>query len=77
MADGFEMRCVYMMTDENITANADKKILFGIIPSLTLVNKKKSLQPFYLWGLSGFFDSRRYVLYIIIWQISEDFLCFL
>ena len=22
------MRCVYMMTDENITANADKKILF-------------------------------------------------
>lgn len=28
MADGFEMRCVYMMTDENITANADKKILF-------------------------------------------------
>ena len=27
MADGFKMRCVYMMTDENITANADKKIL--------------------------------------------------
>ena len=28
MADGFEMRYVYMMTDENITANADKKNLF-------------------------------------------------
>lgn len=46
-------------------------------PEFDTCKLKKSLQTLYLWGLSGFFDSRRYVLYIIIWQIFEDFLCFL
>ena len=41
MADGFEMRCVYMMTDENITANADKKILFGIMRQNMYMTEKK------------------------------------
>ena len=52
-----------MMTDENITANADKKILFWYNPEFDTCKLKKSLQTLYLWGLSGFFDSRRYVLY--------------
>ena len=37
------MRCVYMMTDENITANADKKILFGIMRQNMYMTEKKSI----------------------------------
>ena len=32
-------------------------------PEFDTCKLKKSLQTLYLWGLSGFFDSRRYVLY--------------
>ena len=59
MADGFEKRCVYMMTDENITANADKKILFGIMRQNMYMTEKKV----YIEGAGqALFRDKRHIL---------------
>ena len=55
----FGMRCVYMMTDENITANADKKILFGIMRQNMYMTEKKV----YIEGAGqALFRDKRHIL---------------
>ena len=59
MADGFEMRCVYMMTDENITAMLTRRFFFGIMRQNMYMTEKKV----YIEGAGqALFRDKRHIL---------------